>query len=192
MKIFVAGATGAVGRRLVPLLVSKGYTVVGTTRTPAKADVLRAAGATPVVFDAWDRDTVIGAVSQAEPGVVVHELTALTISATSVSSTRASQPPIGSERREPTTCSRACASCLFGGSSRSPTPGRAFTPRPVGPSRPRTTRSIPILPLLCSAPSTPCDTWSEQYWRPTEPRDRPSLWKLLRPGHLARRGRCLP
>jgi len=78
MKIFVAGATGALGRRLVPLLVSKGHTVVGTTRTPDKADVLRAAGATPVVFDALDGDAVIDAVSQAEPEVVVHELTALT------------------------------------------------------------------------------------------------------------------
>jgi uncharacterized protein YbjT (DUF2867 family) len=55
MKIFVAGATGALGRRLVPLLVANGHTVVGTTRTPGKAEALRAAGATPVVLDALDR-----------------------------------------------------------------------------------------------------------------------------------------
>jgi 2-alkyl-3-oxoalkanoate reductase len=78
MKIFVAGATGALGRRLVPLLVAGGHTVVGTTRTPGKAEALRAAGATPVVLDALDRDAVIDALTQAEPEVVVHELTALT------------------------------------------------------------------------------------------------------------------
>jgi nucleoside-diphosphate-sugar epimerase len=77
MKIFVAGATGALGRRLVPLLVANGHTVVGATHTPAKAQALRAAGATPVVLDALDRDAVIDAVGRAEPEVVVHQLTAL-------------------------------------------------------------------------------------------------------------------
>jgi nucleoside-diphosphate-sugar epimerase len=77
MKILVAGATGALGRRLVPLLVADGHTVVGTTHTPGKAEGLRAAGATPVVLDALDRDAVIDAVGRAEPEVVVHELTAL-------------------------------------------------------------------------------------------------------------------
>jgi 2-alkyl-3-oxoalkanoate reductase len=77
MKIFVAGATGALGRRLVPLLVSNGHTVVGTTRTSNKAEALRAAGATPVILDALDRDAVIDALTRAEPEVVVHELTAL-------------------------------------------------------------------------------------------------------------------
>jgi nucleoside-diphosphate-sugar epimerase len=78
MKIFVAGATGALGSRLVTLLASRGHTVVGTTRTPSKADSLHAAGATPVVLDALDRDAVIEAVTSAEPDVVVHQLTALT------------------------------------------------------------------------------------------------------------------
>jgi uncharacterized protein YbjT (DUF2867 family) len=78
MKVFVAGATGALGRRLVPLLASNGHTVVGTTRTPSKAEALRAAGATPVILDALDRDAVIDALTRAEPEVVVHELTALT------------------------------------------------------------------------------------------------------------------
>jgi 2-alkyl-3-oxoalkanoate reductase len=77
MKIFVAGATGALGRRLVPLLVSNGHTVVGTTRTPSKAEALRAAGATPAILDALDRDAVIDALTRAEPEVVVHQLTAL-------------------------------------------------------------------------------------------------------------------
>jgi 2-alkyl-3-oxoalkanoate reductase len=78
MRIFVAGATGAIGRRLVPLLVSKGHTVIGTTRTARKADGLRASGASPVVLDALDRDAVVESVVRARPEVVVHQLTALT------------------------------------------------------------------------------------------------------------------
>src|SRR5215211_5404294 len=78
MKIFVAGATGVLGQRLIPQLISNGHTVVGSTRMPGKADALRAAGAVPVILDALDRDAVIEAVTQAEPDVVVHELTALT------------------------------------------------------------------------------------------------------------------
>jgi nucleoside-diphosphate-sugar epimerase len=77
MRIFVAGATGALGRRLVPLLVERGHQVTGMTRTAAKAAGLRAAGAEPVVADALDRDAVLAAVAAARPEVVVHELTAL-------------------------------------------------------------------------------------------------------------------
>jgi 2-alkyl-3-oxoalkanoate reductase len=77
MRIFVAGATGAIGRRLVPLLVANGHAVVGTARLAGKADALRAAGARPVVLDALDRDAVREALIQVEPEVVVHQLTAL-------------------------------------------------------------------------------------------------------------------
>ncbi len=77
MRILVAGATGALGRRLVPMLVEHGHTVVGTTTTPGKTDALRAVGATPVVLDVLDRDAVIEALTQAEPEVVVHQATAL-------------------------------------------------------------------------------------------------------------------
>jgi nucleoside-diphosphate-sugar epimerase len=77
MRIFVAGATGALGRRLVPLLVEGGHQVTGMTRTAGKAAGLRAAGADPVVADALDRDAVLGAVVAARPEVVVHQLTAL-------------------------------------------------------------------------------------------------------------------
>ena len=77
MRIFVAGATGALGRRLIPLLIANGHIVVGTTRTPGKAEALRAEGVTPVVLDALDRDAVIDAVGRARPEVVVHQLTAL-------------------------------------------------------------------------------------------------------------------
>jgi nucleoside-diphosphate-sugar epimerase len=77
MRIFVAGATGALGRRLVPQLVAAGHEVTGMTRTAAKADALRAQGATPVVADALDRDAVLAAVHEARPDVVVHQLTAI-------------------------------------------------------------------------------------------------------------------
>jgi nucleoside-diphosphate-sugar epimerase len=77
MKVFVAGATGALGRALVPQLVARGHEVVGMTRTPSKQDLVRSLGARPVVADALDPDAVAEAVASAEPEVIVHELTAL-------------------------------------------------------------------------------------------------------------------
>ena len=77
MKVLVAGATGALGRQLVPKLVANGHEVTGTTRTIAKADVVRQLGAKPAVADALDGDQVAEAVARAEPDVIVHELTAL-------------------------------------------------------------------------------------------------------------------
>src|SRR5919201_1714773 len=77
MRVFIAGATGVIGRRVVPLLVADGHEVVGMTRSPAKADGLRAAGAEPVVADALDPGAVMEAVQRARPQVVVHELTDL-------------------------------------------------------------------------------------------------------------------
>src|SRR3954465_1835905 len=77
MKIFLAGATGALGRQLVPELVARGHEVVGMTRSASKQDVLRSLGARPVVADALDPDAVAQAVASAEPEVIVHELTAL-------------------------------------------------------------------------------------------------------------------
>jgi nucleoside-diphosphate-sugar epimerase len=77
MKIFVAGASGALGKQLVPLLAESGHEVVGTTTSPRKDDALRALGAEPVVLDLWDAEAVGRAVSEAAPDVVVHEATAL-------------------------------------------------------------------------------------------------------------------
>src|SRR5581483_6738824 len=77
MRIFIAGATGAVGRRLAPRLVGGGHTVIGMTRTPAKADFLRALGAEPIVADALDERSVHAAVKASRPDVIVHQLTAL-------------------------------------------------------------------------------------------------------------------
>ncbi|WP_300606293.1 NAD(P)-dependent oxidoreductase [Trebonia sp.] len=77
MRVFVTGATGAVGRHLVPMLVAAGHEVTATTRTPGKAAQLRAAGAEPAVVDGLDREAVIAAVRAAAPEVIVHEMTAL-------------------------------------------------------------------------------------------------------------------
>ena len=78
MRIFVAGATGAIGSPPRPAARSpRGHDVIGTTRSPAQADALRAAGADAVDLDALDRDAVLAAVAAARPDVVVHQLTAL-------------------------------------------------------------------------------------------------------------------
>ena len=77
MKIFVAGATGVLGRELVPQLVARGHEVAGMTRSASKQALVRSLGARPVVADALDPDAVAQAVASAEPEVIVHELTAL-------------------------------------------------------------------------------------------------------------------
>ncbi len=77
MKVFVAGATGVLGRELVPQLVARGHEVAGMTRSASKRDLVRGLGACPVVADALEPDAVARAVASAEPEVIVHELTAL-------------------------------------------------------------------------------------------------------------------
>jgi 2-alkyl-3-oxoalkanoate reductase len=78
MRIFIAGATGALGRRLVPKLIERGHHVVGSTRSADKAAVLREQGAEAVTMDPLDAGDVRRTVMRAEPEVVVHQLTALT------------------------------------------------------------------------------------------------------------------
>jgi len=78
MKVFVAGATGAIGRQLVPRLVAAGHEVHGMTRSEEKRELLRELGAVPVVADALDPDQVARAVAGARPEVIVHQLTDLT------------------------------------------------------------------------------------------------------------------
>ena len=77
MRVLVAGASGAVGSRLIPRLAAAGHEVTGLTRSPAKADALRRAGATPLVVDALDAAALREAVLSARPEIVVHEMTAL-------------------------------------------------------------------------------------------------------------------
>jgi 2-alkyl-3-oxoalkanoate reductase len=77
MKVFVAGATGAVGKPLLPLLVARGFEVVAMTHSPDKVSMLRAAGAEPVVADGLDRNAIMEAVLRVRPTVIVHQMTAL-------------------------------------------------------------------------------------------------------------------
>jgi uncharacterized protein YbjT (DUF2867 family) len=77
VRIFLAGATGVIGVRLVPLLAEAGHQVVGMTRSPAKVDELRALGAEPVVCDVYDRDELIRAVVAVRPELLMHQLTDL-------------------------------------------------------------------------------------------------------------------
>jgi nucleoside-diphosphate-sugar epimerase len=77
MRIFVAGASGVIGRALVPLLVADGHQVAGMTRSPGKVDLLRGLGAEPVVCDVYDRAALRGAIVDFRPDAVVHQLTDL-------------------------------------------------------------------------------------------------------------------
>src|SRR3954452_5008370 len=77
MRVFVAGATGAIGRQLVPQLVTAGHEVHGMTHSESKQALLHELGAVPVVADALDPDQVAEAVAQARPEVIVHQLTAI-------------------------------------------------------------------------------------------------------------------
>src|SRR5918996_2709304 len=77
MRVFVAGATGAIGKQLVARLVAAGHEVHGMTRSESKRAMLQEMGAVPVVADALDPDQVAEAVGRARPDVIVHELTAI-------------------------------------------------------------------------------------------------------------------
>lgn len=77
MKVLVAGATGAIGRPLLPQLVEAGHEVVGTTRSEAKADSIRAAGAQPAVVEVNHLEALRSVVSAAKPEVVINQLTSL-------------------------------------------------------------------------------------------------------------------
>src|SRR5947207_2280817 len=77
MKVFVAGASGVIGRRLVPMLVAAGHQVTGTTRSPDKADLVRGMGADPVIVDALDSAALRDAVVSARPEAIVNQLTDL-------------------------------------------------------------------------------------------------------------------
>jgi uncharacterized protein YbjT (DUF2867 family) len=77
VRIFVAGATGVIGKPLVSLLLAKGHTVAGMTRSPEKADELRALGAEPVICDVYDAEGLTEAVLAFGPDLVMHQLTDL-------------------------------------------------------------------------------------------------------------------
>ena len=77
MRVFVTGASGVIGTRLVPKLIDRGHHVIGTTRTPEGTARLKALGAEPVALDLLDREAVVKAVVASNPDAIVHEATAL-------------------------------------------------------------------------------------------------------------------
>lgn len=77
MKVYLAGGTGAIGKRLVPLLAAHGHSVTATTRSPERAKWLAEQGAEPAVLDPFDEAEVVRSIARAEPEVVMHQLTAL-------------------------------------------------------------------------------------------------------------------
>src|SRR5437764_8818735 len=77
MRIFLAGASGVIGLRLVPLLVAAGHEVVGMTRSADKAERLRKLGAEPAVCDVYHREQLLEVVTAARPDLVMHQLTDL-------------------------------------------------------------------------------------------------------------------
>jgi nucleoside-diphosphate-sugar epimerase len=77
MRIFLAGASGVIGHRLGVLLRDAGYAVTGTTRSRSKAEHLKKAGITPVVVDVFDAEALARAVADAQPAIVIHQLTDL-------------------------------------------------------------------------------------------------------------------
>ena len=77
MRVFVAGAAGVIGQRLVPLLTAAGHEVTGTTRSAARETEIRRLGATPVIVDGLDAGAVLTAVGQARPEVIIHQMTSL-------------------------------------------------------------------------------------------------------------------
>src|SRR5262249_59255880 len=77
MRVFLAGATGAIGKRLVPQLVASGHGVTATTRSADKAELLRRLGADPVVVDGLDPVGIGEAVVRAEPEAIIHQMSAL-------------------------------------------------------------------------------------------------------------------
>ena len=76
MRVFVAGASGAIGSRLVPQLIDRGHEVIGTSRAPGNAERVRALGAEPIVLDLLDPRAVGRAVLETKPDAIVHQATA--------------------------------------------------------------------------------------------------------------------
>ena len=77
MKIFIAGATGAVGRRLIPALIQLGHQVIGMSRSKDKTKMIHDRGATPVIADAIDAEALNQALRETKPDVVMHQLTSI-------------------------------------------------------------------------------------------------------------------
>ena len=108
MRVFVAGGTGVLGRRLVPQLVARGHQVTATTTSAGKLGLLEQLGAEGVVMDGLDAASVGEAVATARPDAIVHQMTALSVAHAGKpdfrTPTGSSPPPTGCAPRGPTTC----------------------------------------------------------------------------------------
>jgi len=97
MRIFVAGASGVIGIRLLPLMVAEGHVVAGMTRTQGKVELLRAAGATPVLCDLFDLDALVSAVRDFCPDLLMHQVTDLPDDVADLPGARAANSRVRSE-----------------------------------------------------------------------------------------------
>jgi NAD-dependent epimerase/dehydratase family protein len=169
MKLFVAGATGAVGKRLVPRLLAQGHDVVGMTRSPEKAESLRRLGAEAAVADGLDAAAVREAVAKAGPEVVIHQMTALT----GVKSFRKFDDEFALSNRLRTEGTdhllAAGRSAGSGASSRKAT-ATGTTSAPGRDRRPRTTRSTPTRRRTSAARSM-------RFATSRRPSSRPRTWR---------------
>jgi 2-alkyl-3-oxoalkanoate reductase len=129
MRIFVAGASGVIGRRLVPMLVAAGHDVVGMTRSPERAEALREAGAQPAVCDVFDAEALRRTVVAAQPEVVVHELTDLP---QNLDPRRAKDAYARNDRIRREGTSNLVAAAVAGGARRIVAQSIAFIYRPEG------------------------------------------------------------
>jgi len=159
MRVFVAGATGAIGDRLVPMLVHTGHKVFGMTRSANKAERVRALGATPVVADARDRNSVIQAVREAAPEAIAHELTAIpdNLNLRKWERQFALTNRLRTEGLDNLIAAASSVDCRrFVAQSFAGWPYA----REGGPIKPRTTRWTPIRLALFAPHSTPFATWN--------------------------------
>jgi 2-alkyl-3-oxoalkanoate reductase len=129
MRVFLAGATGVIGRRLVPMLVEGGHEVTGMTRSEAKAGPLRAAGVEPVVCDVFDAEALQEAVVAARPEIVIHELTDLP---PSLDPRKLEEQAAGNDRIRKEGTRNLVAAAVAGGARRIVAQGIAFAYAPVG------------------------------------------------------------
>jgi nucleoside-diphosphate-sugar epimerase len=129
LRIFVAGATGALGRRLVPMLIQAGHEVTAMTRSQSKVDSLRAAGAVPVVCDVFDAAALREAVVAASPEVLVHELTDLP---PNIDPRKADEQTAGNDRIRTEGTRNLVAAALAAGTRRIVAQSIAFAYAPIG------------------------------------------------------------
>ena len=129
VKIFFAGATGVLGRRILPLVVNAGHEVTAMTRSEARVEGLRSAGATPVVCDVFDADALRAAMVAASPQVVLHELTDLP---PNIDPRKADEQTAGNDRIRTEGTRNLVAGALAAGASRMVAQSIAFAYAPTG------------------------------------------------------------